>query len=162
MEDLGTQLRDLHAPDPVSWWPPAPGWWLVAAVVLTLLALALPYLGRGWRRRRLRRAIRAELEALHRARSDEDVIHYLLAANQLLRRVALSLASRDGVAALHGTAWVDRLDALGAVPLPAAVRQALAEDCYRGRTDVTITSVHAALRRWVAGLHLPPRAGGAA
>lgn len=157
MDELSTQLRDLHAPDPISWWPPALGWWLVAAVVLSLLALLLPYLGRGWRRRRLRRAIRAELDALHRAESDEDVIPYLLAANQLLRRVALTLAPRNQIAALHGLAWVDRLDAFGTAPLPAEVRRALAEDCYRGRTDVTVDGVHAALRRWVAGLRLPPR-----
>jgi len=27
-------LRDIHLPGPVGWWPPAIGWWLVAALVL--------------------------------------------------------------------------------------------------------------------------------
>ncbi len=31
------QLRDIHLPDPISWWPPAPGWWVLAVVVLALL-----------------------------------------------------------------------------------------------------------------------------
>ena len=31
------QLRDIHLPEPVSWWPPALGWWLVAMTVMTLL-----------------------------------------------------------------------------------------------------------------------------
>jgi hypothetical protein len=33
------QLRDWHLPDPIQWWPPAPGWWISAAVFLALLLL---------------------------------------------------------------------------------------------------------------------------
>ncbi|MFG4038539.1 DUF4381 family protein, partial [Pseudomonas aeruginosa] len=39
------RLEPLIAPLPVGWWPPAPGWWLLAAL--------LPLLGWGlWRLRR--------------------------------------------------------------------------------------------------------------
>ncbi|HVS24646.1 MAG TPA: DUF4381 family protein, partial [Gammaproteobacteria bacterium] len=24
-------LRDIHLPGLISWWPPAPGWWIAAA-----------------------------------------------------------------------------------------------------------------------------------
>ncbi|MBS1202779.1 MAG: hypothetical protein H6R22_1288, partial [Chromatiaceae bacterium] len=44
-------LRDWHLPDPVSWWPPAPGWWLVAGLALAACALTLHW----WLRRRRRR-----------------------------------------------------------------------------------------------------------
>lgn len=36
-QDPLSQLRDIHLPDPVSWWPPAPGWWILAIIVLTTL-----------------------------------------------------------------------------------------------------------------------------
>ena len=29
-------LRPLHRPLPVSWWPPAPGWWLLAGQKVTV------------------------------------------------------------------------------------------------------------------------------
>ena len=32
-------LRDIHLPGPIGWWPPAVGWWLVAALVLAGCAL---------------------------------------------------------------------------------------------------------------------------
>jgi len=45
------QLRDIHIPDSVSWWPPAPGWW--GLVVIIFVAMVLVWL---WRRRRRQRS----------------------------------------------------------------------------------------------------------
>ena len=35
-----SELRDIHLPDPVSWWPPAPGWWIAVGIGFGLLAAA--------------------------------------------------------------------------------------------------------------------------
>ena len=32
------ELRDIHLPDPLSWWPPAIGWWLLVIGSLALVA----------------------------------------------------------------------------------------------------------------------------
>ena len=40
------QLRDIHLPDAVSWWPPAPGWWLLLGGLL--LALLFIRVIRPW------------------------------------------------------------------------------------------------------------------
>ena len=29
-----SQLRDIHLPEAVPWWPPAPGWWMLFALVI--------------------------------------------------------------------------------------------------------------------------------
>ena len=49
-QDPLAQLRDIHLPDTGGFWPPAPGWWLLALLSLTALALAVL-----WWRRHLRR-----------------------------------------------------------------------------------------------------------
>ena len=61
------QLRDIHLPDPISGWPPGPGWWLLALLLLTVLAVLGTWL---WRRRRenaWRREATETLANAHRA-----------------------------------------------------------------------------------------------
>lgn len=114
-------LRDIHLPPPVPFWPLAPGWWALAAVLLlTGVTVAV------WRRRRrrsTRRAALGELEELaRRFARDADPAALAVALTTLLRRVALARSrpapaeaapSPDGVGAhqraigvLHGEPWI--------------------------------------------------------
>ena len=49
-------LRDLHLPEAIGWWPLAPGWWVVVALV----AGGLYYLFRLYLRTRARGAARRQ------------------------------------------------------------------------------------------------------
>ena len=41
------QLRDIHLPEAIGWWPLAPGWWLLIILVcLGLITLARLFLRR--------------------------------------------------------------------------------------------------------------------
>jgi hypothetical protein len=104
-------LRDLHLPDPVGWWPPAPGWW----VLFGLLALGILFvLYRAWVLWRINAARRIALEELARLdRSWRDAPNPVLLAtrlSELLRRTMLAYAPRKDVAGLTGQAWLQWLD----------------------------------------------------
>jgi hypothetical protein len=64
--DLAARLRDVHPPSEPPWWPPAPGWWIVALITLALVALAIHYALPHWRRWRMRQGLLAALEAIAR------------------------------------------------------------------------------------------------
>ncbi len=50
------QLRDIHLPDPIGVWPPAPGWWLLGALII----IAAVFIGCWLYRRHQRDAYRKE------------------------------------------------------------------------------------------------------
>lgn len=124
-------LRDIHLPDPVSWWPPAPGWWLLAASLAALAALVAVVV---WRRRtRVQRRGLAMLEALHaRYRRDGDGGALVRGLSTLLRRLALEFHPRREVAGLTGSRWLEVLDAgLPGQPFSRGVGRRLADAPYR-------------------------------
>ncbi|MEA3641623.1 MAG: DUF4381 domain-containing protein [Lamprobacter sp.] len=112
-EQLGASLdlRDIHLPAEPGFWPPAPGWWLLFALLLAVM-LWLGRLGwtqyRGWRRRQ---HILAELDRLEGSGLRGPALVAALSA--LLKRVALSRYPRTEVAALTGEAWLTFLDRSG-------------------------------------------------
>ncbi|GAA4652436.1 DUF4381 domain-containing protein [Kistimonas scapharcae] len=104
-------LRPNHLPDPVTWWPPAPGWWLAALIVLAGVGISAFLLYRHYARNRYRRAALQESQNIAAAlENGEDSHAFVSDLNRLLKRVALSAWPRDTVAALHGNAWLDFLD----------------------------------------------------
>ena len=104
-------LRDLHLPEPISWWPLAPGWWLVIALVLFALGWLLL---RAWRKYQFhaprRYAIRelATLETEYLKHRNPVTLGQQL--SELLRRAMMAYAPRHEVAGLTGEAWLEWLD----------------------------------------------------
>lgn len=100
-----SELRDIHLPEPVSWWPPAPGWWL--AMVVTAAVVALVWSVYRWHRQSRWR--RGALAALAQASaSSPDVLPGHISI--LLRRIAISRFPRHEVAGLTGEDWLAFLD----------------------------------------------------
>ncbi len=115
------QLAPLREPAPIGWWPPAPGWWLLAAVILVgvgLLALAL------YRRRQAGRYRRQALARLKQLSSAGEIT--LEQLNQLLKATAMRGFSATDVARLHGANWQQFLIAT-APKLPTDIWQELAQ-----------------------------------
>ena len=94
-------LRGIHLPEAVGLWPPAPGWWVVAAIAVGLVVLA--FVAVRVRRASLAHHALRELDRLDAA--SPDLQGLAVDVSELLRRVALRRFGNARVAGLHGEAW---------------------------------------------------------
>lgn len=139
-------LRDIHVPD-ASWWPPAPGWWIVLGLLLLALAWLAWYLPRWRRARSLRRAVDAELRQLEsRYQADGDAAHLAAGLSQLLRRVARRCGRQVH---LGGSRWRQELQRLAPDALDEGAMIALQQALYQPRAKVDGPRLVAACRTWL-------------
>lgn len=106
-----TQLRDIHLPDPVGWWPLAPGWY-VLMIVLLLILMFISY--RIYQRQvnGLAKNKALGLLKIYKDQYDKDRNAQIASAriSELLRRVALVYYPRAQVASIHGDDWIQFLN----------------------------------------------------
>lgn len=112
MDDPGSlqNLNDIVTPGAIAWWPPAPGWYAVLAVLVVLLAWGAFRSLVWWRRNIYRRQALRELQAI-RAEGASSAARI----PPLLKRVALSAWPRPSVAHLSGREWHGFLDRTAAM-----------------------------------------------
>lgn len=147
------QLRDYHLPEPVSWWPPAPGWWLLALLLLLAIGAAVRWSLAYRRRVAARRSALRELQTLRAAHdaagNDATLVRGL---SRLLRRFALARFPRERVAGLTGETWLRFLDRYSADrPFTHGVGRALLEAPYRPDATLAAAELTDLVERWIRG-----------
>ena len=115
MNEQSLNLRDIHLPEPVSWWPIAPGWWLLLAALLILFILV--FVARKiYRSKQLKRDINSELENIKQQfQKTQNKSQLAKALSILLRRANITYYSRsrfngESIAGLTGEDWLAWLD----------------------------------------------------
>ncbi|MFM1897237.1 MAG: hypothetical protein RLZZ385_2311 [Pseudomonadota bacterium] len=160
--ELLAQLADIHMPEPVSFWPPAPGWWVLGALLLATAIFITLKTVQAVRQRRICSFALQELErcyALYRQNLSGDANQArLLFVNQLnsvLRRVALWHFPNAGIASLGGRAWVDFIKEKGdASSITDDIAEALGQGRFKTRCDVDAEALNAFGRHWITALYM--------
>lgn len=149
-------LRDIHLPPPPGLWPPAPGWWLLAALCV-VLGIAVFLFIRPARRLRYRRQALRQLAELEK--DGQLTPEALLAAlSALLRRAALCAFDREACAGLTGEARLKFLDqGLKDEPFSRGPGYALGLGPYQPVCDYDRAALLALCRRRLKKLPPVPR-----
>ena len=149
MSDPLEQLRDIHLPDPVSWWPPAPGWWIVGVLTLGVIAAYI-----WWYRNPTVRAYRvARKEFIHLREQHlaaQDDVTLVKDLSVLLRRYALAVFGRPRVASLIGTSWMIFLNETGkTLGFTEGAGKVLQTVPYGGRDPVEAQALLTLVEQWM-------------
>ena len=152
-QSITSMLEPLRSPAAVSWWPPAPGWWILALLLLLVLAVLARWLWRDHRRGAPLRSAKSELQLI---REDDGAPGERIARlTALQRRIAIRMAGRRACAGLTGTSWIGFLNDLAGTNEPC-FDEAAALLPYRPEvSDSELAELVDATQRWLGALERP-------
>lgn len=146
------QLADIHLPDGVSWWPLAPGWWiLLALLVSAIIGFFI------WRHRQQQNHYRViaqqELSAIYaHYQQANNAAEYLHAVSVLLRRTALTAYPHSFNASIKGKEWLNWLDSVCPTlneKFSGELGQSLLTSAYQKNPQINASGLHQLSSQWI-------------
>ena len=148
MDPNALPLRDIHLPEPIGWWPPALGWWILAILVVLTIGLCLWLIKRITRKTAIKSAKKLLLQIQQDTNLDEHA--KLTQISILIRRTAISLYPREQVASLTGNAWLEFLDtSIQDTRFSQGCGQVLIDGPYRQPTAIDLDALINLCRHWL-------------
>ncbi len=147
--EILAQLQDIETPPVAGPWPPAPGWWLLTALIIALLIAAGVWVWRWYRRTAPRREALAHLGRLG-DRLDghgQAGTDWYAALNRLLKQSAIHLYPHERPEALSGNGWRDFLERTSDVG--HRQWQLLVDACYQPDSDLSPAQAQKLADRWI-------------
>ena len=146
------KLKDIHLQPPVSFWPPAPGWWILAVLLITSLFFGGVLLYRRHKKRKPKtEALRIlkDLQILYRNSQDEVVS--LRNLSNLLRRTALTFYDNDLVASLQGSSWLEFLDKTGKTKeFSQGAGKVLGNEVFQQKVNPDMNVLFPLVKKWIS------------
>lgn len=107
---LLSQLRDIQSAPVVPWWPPAPGWWVLALLVIIVLYFLVRKLQARHRVHQRRKQLLGFINLLEQVVDPvNSPQEYLSALNRIFKIVAIRAFPDAACAHMQGQEWTDFL-----------------------------------------------------
>ena len=144
------QLKDIHRPDPMGWWPLAPGWYLLAILSIVVIITVIFFIHRYYLYNRARRqALRLLTVFQQQYQRDSNGPLGAARVSELLKRVSLAYFPRESVASLQGESWIEFLNSSSNGLNFNCVRTELLETPYQSTIDCDLDQLFNMARAWI-------------
>lgn len=146
-------LQPAHAPAAPRLWPPAPGYWIAAAIAIAVIAGAY-----WWRTQRrsdpLFQRAKSELDAIaaqHEVHGNDAEL--AIALSRWLRKVTLLAFPQQPVAGASGDRWLEFLDrSVTGSAFTQGVGRVFARDVYGREISVAAAPLMQLCDEWLTGV----------
>ena len=143
-------LKDIHMPPPISFWPPAPGWYVALIFSLFLLFFLGYFLYKKHSGGRAKRKALALLEVYGgEYETHQNAALTSAQISQLLKRVALSYYPRAEVAGLWGDAWINFLNNTSHSIDFNPVKALLLSTSFKEKEKTNLSPLIQCARQWI-------------
>ncbi|MFT7129833.1 MAG: hypothetical protein ACI89U_001951 [Gammaproteobacteria bacterium] len=148
-QDPLAQLKGIHLPDAIGFWPLAPGWWILALTLLAFIIYAVFLVRRRAVNNSYRKLALKQLESLPKV----DPLLYLQQVNELLKQTVLVCTPDQNIASLSGRRWLDFLDETFRQKenlFSTGVGSVLATGPYAPKVEYEIDELEQLARQWIS------------
>ena len=147
------ELRDIHLPDAVSWWPPAPGWWLLALLIL-IMAFMMPAMIKRLKSKPLNKLALSEFRKIELSfQAHQNKTQLAQDISVLLRRICLSYKPGREAASLTGQQWIEYLNAMTENPcFSDQLAEVLFNAPYQKQTEFNSHDLISSCKTWITQL----------
>ncbi len=155
-------LRDIKLPAEPSFWPLAPGWWLLIALLMMLLI----WLGFKWYRHHQKKqrwqAIDEQLSAIEfKYTQDQNSQQLLTGISAFLRRFVKHQLGQNTATSLSGTQWIEHLNQLDSKPTFSPYERPLTQGPFQASCEYDADGLLQATRAFIKRQVMQPHKAGA-
>ncbi|MCW8445107.1 DUF4381 domain-containing protein [Fluoribacter gormanii] len=150
------QLKDIHLPTPIGWWPMAPGWYILIALVLFLVMVIAYGIYKKHRNALAKKQALLLLKNYqNQYENEQNGAQASAHISELLRRVALVYYPREQVASLHGDEWLTFLKETSKNIDFNLVKDLLLDAPFKTRENMDIKPLFDAAQLWIKQRGVP-------
>jgi Domain of unknown function (DUF4381) len=145
------QLKDIHLPETVSWWPPAIGWWLLMLMAIAVTTAIIYWAIKRKKQWQYREEAMVLLDECYQQwRVSNNDVRCFNAINALLKRTALTAFPESNATALHGQQWLDFLNAkCRSKPFDQKMIDNFSQCQYQCKITIDIEQFYRCSHQWV-------------
>ena len=143
------ELRDIHLPMDPSFWPFAPGWWILIVIALILAYFLFKKITKIRKAKHINNLMQQELSAVRESYDNHKNKHQLAVdVSTLLNRFVIHVLKDSNASSLTGESWITYLNSRVQGNVFDGFRSELTKAQYQKEVDFDVSRLFATVKNY--------------